>query len=113
MGFSGGSRTGKDLEDSQMLDEGHLLCFAGCDLTQPRTKKRISPAFLDSLGAEGSRDADRGVPVTVPGASRHCFRDAFGDRLERRYPSGAIDAFLVVAVEVGRKQLSGLHLAAD
>ena len=105
-------RAGNDSEASWLMDDGHLLGVAGCDFPAA-TQEADLPRFLDDpcvVGRKMQIEEFRWWSRTPADAS---FGSAFFDRLEGCEPGGSRDMFLVMPLDLGRKQLVGLFPASD
>ena len=95
-----------------MLDDGHLLGVAGCDLPAATQEADFSRLLNDPgvVGREMQIEEFRWRCRAPAGA---CFCDAFLDRLVRRKAGGAGGVVLVMPVDLGRKQLVCLRPVTD
>ena len=100
----GSRRASNDSEATRLLDDGHLLGFAGGDLPAATQEADFS-GFLDDPGVVGREmqiEEFRWRCRTPAGA---CFGDALLDRFLGREPGAARDVVFVVPVDLGREQL--------
>ena len=96
----GGGRAGDDSEASRLLDDGHLLGFAGGDLPAATQEADLS-GFLDDSGVVGGemQIEECGWRCWAPAGALFC--EAFFDGLLGRESGGAGDVVLVVPVDLG------------
>ena len=104
--------TGDDSEASRLLDDGHLLGFAGGDLPAA-TQEADLAGFLDNPGVVGGEMQIEEFRWRCRAPAGAFFGDAFLDGLVGGKPGGARDVVGVVPVDLGRKQLVCLRPVTD
>ena len=100
----GSRRAGNDTEASRLLDDGHLLGFAGCDLPAVTQEADLS-GFLNNPGVVGGEMQIEEFRWRCWAPAGAFFGDAFLDRLVGRKAGGAGGVVFVMPVDLGRKQL--------
>ena len=99
--FLGSWWAGDDPEAFGLLDDGHLLGFAGCDPPAPAQEADLS-GFLDNSGVMGGEMQIEEFRWRGRPPAGACFSDAFLNGLVGRQPGGAGDVVCVVPVDLGR-----------
>ena len=105
-------RAGNDSEASWLLDDGHLLGFAGGDLPAATQEADLTGLLDDPrvVGRKMQIEEFRWRCRTPAGA---CFGDALLDRFLGCKPGAARDVVFVVPVDLGREQLVCLLPVSD